>query len=497
MTYTEAIERALSGDESGFNFLYNATKTDKYYLALKYVKDRETAEDVLQEAYLKAWKKLDTVEPEKFEAWFAQIVANTAKNVLEKKKHTALDLKVEVGEDEVPEDVYDMEVSSWENAPELAYTQKETAELVHEMLDGLPDEQRFVVLMHEIEGLSTKQIAEALECSEDTVKSRLRYGKLKLKAKAEELQKKGYKLYSISPTALLVLLVHSEQKSFAMDAQTQAALWKCADIILKDRRTTPAAAAAAGRTAFMTAKAGKLAVGIAAAVIAGGGAVAGIAIHNSNNSGIDTPESNGGYSIVEAYDSELTSSVTIEAETESVTETETYTETEAKTDTYTEEDTTVVYENDDGSDPFFNYDERFSSDIPEGYRECGEYNSVGLEHLARFTGEEIEPVDEDMTVDSVAGYAVLDALLYREKAARDADSLAAGVVYMRTPIDDNRLPNGTVVHVNECITVGAINLFGSPALGYTVTVYSVTYEGVTGYVIQNVFNGSPADVNPG
>ena len=86
MTYTEAIERALSGDESGFNFLYNATKTDKYYLALKYVKDRETAEDVLQEAYLKAWKKLDTVEPEKFEAWFAQIVANTAKNVLEKKE---------------------------------------------------------------------------------------------------------------------------------------------------------------------------------------------------------------------------------------------------------------------------------------------------------------------------------------------------------------------------------------------------------------------------
>ena len=165
--------------------------------------------------------------------------------------------------------------------------------------------------------------------------------------------------------------------------------------------------------------------------------------------------------------------------------------------TYTEEDTTVVYENDDGSDPFFNYDERFSSDIPEGYRECGEYNSVGLEHLARFTGEEIEPVDEDMTVDSVAGYAVLDALLYREEAARDADSLAAGVVYMRTPIDDNRLPNGTEVHVNECITVGAINLFGSPALGYTVTVYSVTYEGVTGYVIQNVFNGSGADVNPG
>ena len=50
MTFTEAINKVLNGEASGFDFLYNATKNNKYYLALKYVKNEETAKDVLQEA---------------------------------------------------------------------------------------------------------------------------------------------------------------------------------------------------------------------------------------------------------------------------------------------------------------------------------------------------------------------------------------------------------------------------------------------------------------
>lgn len=84
MTYTQAVEKACNGDSTGFEFLYDTTKNNKYYLALKYVKDEEAAKDVLQEAYIRAWKNLDKLkEPEKFDSWLAQIVVNTAKNELE------------------------------------------------------------------------------------------------------------------------------------------------------------------------------------------------------------------------------------------------------------------------------------------------------------------------------------------------------------------------------------------------------------------------------
>lgn len=65
MDYREAIEKALKGDEDGFRFLYEETYKSKYYLALQYMKNNEAAEDVLQDAYMKAFAKLHTLaEPE-------------------------------------------------------------------------------------------------------------------------------------------------------------------------------------------------------------------------------------------------------------------------------------------------------------------------------------------------------------------------------------------------------------------------------------------------
>ena len=147
MTYTQAVELALRGDSSGFDFLYNATKSNKYYLALKYVKNEEVAKDVLQDAYIRAWKNLDKLkEPEKFDSWLAQIVVYTAKNELEKRNHTPLDLRADAGEDEDDTEIFDRAVSSWDNVPELEYTREETRQLVHELIDSLSDEQRLVAI---------------------------------------------------------------------------------------------------------------------------------------------------------------------------------------------------------------------------------------------------------------------------------------------------------------------------------------------------------------
>lgn len=222
MTYTEAINLARAGEERGYGFLYEKTYKSKYYLALQYMKNEEEAEDVLQEAYIKAFSKLDTLEnPEAFQGWLGMIVANTAKNMLAKKRPLLFsDLAVD---DEGEAFEYQIEDDDLEVQPELSYTRQETKELVHELIDSLSEEQRLCILMFHIEGISISEIARTMDCSENTVKSRLNYGRKNLRMKAEDLQKKGYKLYSVAPLPLFLMLLRSEETYLAAEGNLPAA----------------------------------------------------------------------------------------------------------------------------------------------------------------------------------------------------------------------------------------------------------------------------------
>ena len=222
MNYTEAVNLAKAGDERGFSFLYEKTYKSKFYLALQYTKDEESAKDVLQDAYLTAFSKLDTLkDPELFSSWFGRIVANTAINA-SKKKNPMLFSDVAVnGEDEHFE--YQIEDDNLEVQPELAYTRQETKELVHEMLDSLSEEQKMCVLLYHIEGIPIREIAQMMNCSENTVKSRLNYGRKNLKVRAEELQKKGYKLYGIAPLPLLLYLLRTDASYMWSDTSAATA----------------------------------------------------------------------------------------------------------------------------------------------------------------------------------------------------------------------------------------------------------------------------------
>lgn len=120
-------------------------------------------------------------------------------------------------DNEGEEFTYDVEGENPDNQPEMAYTREETRELVHSLMDSLSEEQRLCILMFHIEGASILEIAEAMDCSENTVKSRLNYGRKNLKVKAEELQKKGYKLYSVAPVVLLVYLLRSDREVMAAE----------------------------------------------------------------------------------------------------------------------------------------------------------------------------------------------------------------------------------------------------------------------------------------
>lgn len=222
MDYRQAIELAKEGNEEGFQFLYESTYKSKYYLAVKYTKDEQAAQDILQEAYLKAFTRLDQLEkPEAFPGWLGTIVGNLAKNYLQK-KNPLLFSDIAANDQEEPFE-YEIKDETRDYQPELSYTRQETQQLVHEMINSLSEEQRVCILMYEIEGIPIKEIARALDCSENTVKSRLNYGRKNLKKQAEELQRKGYKLYGLSPLPLLLLLLRRENTFLCGDQTWQAA----------------------------------------------------------------------------------------------------------------------------------------------------------------------------------------------------------------------------------------------------------------------------------
>ena len=212
-SFTEAVNAARAGRQDAFSWLYEQTSKEKYYIAIKYMKNQTDAADVLQDAYMKAWQRLGSLtEPEKFPGWVGQIVANTAMDALRKKKPlTFSDMSGE--NDEGEEFVYDIEDESIDRQPELNYTTNERSEIIRSLIDSLSDEQRMCVMMFYIEEMSVKEIAETLGVSENTVKSRLNYGRKNIKAEAEQLKKRGYNFYGIAPIPLLLLLLRAEKAS--------------------------------------------------------------------------------------------------------------------------------------------------------------------------------------------------------------------------------------------------------------------------------------------
>lgn len=249
MDYKQAVEAALKGNESAFSALYESTQRDMYYIALKYMKNEEDAMDVLQDSYIKAWQSLASLkDPASFRAWFGRIVANTAKNALAKKR-PMLFSQLEGENDEGEQFALDIEDEKSEFQPERSYTQKETQELVHELIDSLSDEQRLCILMYHLDDQSIKDIAETFGISENTVKSRLLYGRKAIKAKAEELQKKGYQLYTVAPVVFFLYLLDSEKASTVFAATANAVMQAQKTGILESAKASGNGAGAAESSA--------------------------------------------------------------------------------------------------------------------------------------------------------------------------------------------------------------------------------------------------------
>ena len=263
-SYTEAVQKAMKGDQEAYTYLYEKTYTKCFYLARKFLNSEHTAQDIVQDAYVKAFKSLDTLEdPEKFPSWIGTIVSNLAKNELKRRKVTLFsETENEDGQD-ISDTFVDDRVSV---QPEVVMDQNETTRLMKEIIDTLTDEQRICVTMFYMEQMSVKEMASVLEVSENTVKSRLNYGRQKIKDKVLDLEKKGTKLYGLAPIPFFLLLLKEDVKA----AQTTQIPSMSAAVSSATKAVTAAAgtgSTVAGTTvATVAAGAGK---GIATKVIAG------------------------------------------------------------------------------------------------------------------------------------------------------------------------------------------------------------------------------------
>lgn len=165
------VRRAQNGDLDAFEALLRAHEKSVYNLALRMTGSPEDAEDMAQEAFLKLWRALPDFRWEcKFSVWLYRIVSNVCLDLLRRQsRRPSVSLSVEDEDGEVSE----LEIPDERLSPEHLLEQKLTREAVQRGLALLPDEQRQILLLRELQGLSYEEIGAALSLEPGTVKSRL------------------------------------------------------------------------------------------------------------------------------------------------------------------------------------------------------------------------------------------------------------------------------------------------------------------------------------
>ena len=205
----ELVSSAKSGNKKSFDKLYELTHNDVWYNCLSLLKDEENAKDIMQETYITAFLKLDTLkDEEKFCGWVTTIAVNLCKKKLKGKVEYQIDDEVLITEAETDELML----------PEKYITKTEKRKVLLQIMeDTLSFNQYQTVLMFYFDEMSISEIAQGLEISEGTVKSRLNSSRAKMKTAIEDYEKKsGDKLHGVVVVPFFTTIFKEEAKSLAV-----------------------------------------------------------------------------------------------------------------------------------------------------------------------------------------------------------------------------------------------------------------------------------------
>src|SRR5258708_17607846 len=186
------VQAAKRGDISAFEQLVKRYDRNVFRIAQHITQNREDAEDVTQDAFLKAFENLKGFqEQSKFYTWLVRIAVNEALMKLRRRrtaKTVSLDEDVQTEDDSVPRDVAD-----WSPNPVQLYDQAELKDILQRTIQGLPASFRTVFVLRDVEGLSTEETAEALDLIIPAVKSRLLLARLQLRERLNKYFQKREK----------------------------------------------------------------------------------------------------------------------------------------------------------------------------------------------------------------------------------------------------------------------------------------------------------------
>lgn len=205
----ELVLSAKNGNKKAFDKLYELTHNDVWYNCLSLLKDEENAKDIMQETYITAFLKLDTLNDEqKFCGWIISIAVNKCKNKLKGKVEYRIDDEVLITEAETDELML----------PEEYITKTEKRKVLLQIMeDTLSFNQYQTVLMFYFDEMSISEIAQGLEISEGTVKSRLNSSRAKMKTAIEDYENKsGDKLHGVVVVPFFTTIFKEEAKSLAV-----------------------------------------------------------------------------------------------------------------------------------------------------------------------------------------------------------------------------------------------------------------------------------------
>ena len=168
ITDLELVQIVRSGERKAFSELVKRHQKGLLRMSLRFLKDLNHAEDVVQESFIKAYQKLNSFEGRSsFKSWLYQITVNTARNKLRENKYDTTDLEdVQIGVNAVAES---------------SLIKVAVSEMLQAEVDKLPFKQKTALVLRVYEDLSFNEIAEIMECPYDTAKANYRHAVLKLK----------------------------------------------------------------------------------------------------------------------------------------------------------------------------------------------------------------------------------------------------------------------------------------------------------------------------
>lgn len=173
--HTDLVNKCKQNDERAQMRLYDLYAKSMFNTAVNFVKDRAIAEDMMQEAFIKAFDKIETFNNKvTFGAWLKRIVINQCLDLLKKRKLKIVDMQEQ--QLEVPEE------ENWQVEMPVSMNQ------IKEAIESLTDSNKMVVKLFLLEGYDHQEIAQILGITEVNSRSQLHRGKLKLKEILKELQ---------------------------------------------------------------------------------------------------------------------------------------------------------------------------------------------------------------------------------------------------------------------------------------------------------------------